>query len=171
MIYSGSLHAKWAGADGFERMAELSDRVESNWTLMSHCRINLEPGNETSSLPADAYFRKLDTCEAGYAFYDPNHSRNMKYVGLAAGKVLSYLDRDLLLVMNAIPYWQKVIPKHFLGEVIRDSGGGSGLFAALDELLEAKDVARERGRFLQSIRQAAAAGLSQLSNAVDGNPV
>lgn len=163
LVYSGSLHAAWAGMNWVESSAA---RSQSNpaWKLITHNRLSARDGEIDTQHPS-SYLKSLQDYSAGYAYYDGCHSRNIKYVGLSSGKLLSYLFAGLPIVVNEIPYWSNAISRSRLGLTFNPKVEGVDILEErLDAFFEDAALARDgRNHFVSELTAAARSSLGEIS--------
>ena len=139
-------------------------RSNTAWKLITHNRLSAMDG-ETDTQHPSAYLKSLQNYSAGYAHYDDCYSRNIKYVGLSSGKLLSYLFAGLPIVVNEIPYWSKVISRLRLGLTFNPKVEDFNMLEErLDAFFEDGISSRDRrGRFVSELIAAARSSLEEVS--------
>jgi hypothetical protein len=91
--------------------------------------------SESSTDMVDDMSRLLSGVDVGLAFYNPDYAsrqtgKNLKYLGLAAGKIGVYLRYGVPVVMNSIGMYSNLAMKYGFGLTISDC---SGLSSALSK--------------------------------------
>lgn len=87
----------------------------------------------TSPLKYSELTKLISSASVGLAFYDPDHSDNIKYVGKSSGKMTHYLFNGVPLICNSLPYWQESLKKYKSGECVDDV---DKLYASVLEIID-----------------------------------
>lgn len=160
-LYIGGVTYKWAGID---ELIEHSDKWPDNWVLVLHQRYSLY-GNEFTNrlsskkkknifispfpnLAFDKLHILLNAADLGLSFYIPQFQghgfsdrNNLKYIGMASGKIATYLQHGLPIVINEIGEMSGYVRKHKLGRVVTDFSNLGQILGSIDnaELSTFKD--------------------------------
>jgi hypothetical protein len=145
MLYMGEISCAWAGIfDVLEHTGEWPD----NWNLILHHRYGKSAASDINGLIGSAknvYFSPFQTIanekmedllncvDAGLAFYCPTSGHplsgnNLKYIGLASGKISTYLRHGVPVVTNQLGEISDLIKKYEAGLSVNN---GSQLAEAL----------------------------------------
>ncbi|HCE66584.1 MAG: hypothetical protein A2X82_05845 [Geobacteraceae bacterium GWC2_55_20] len=150
-VYMGEVNAKWAG---FEELFESTDAWDDSWVMILHQRY----GYVLSSIAERIKTRKnvylspypsldlndlhllLDSADLGIACYIPQmHSpcfldcRNLVNIGMASGKIASYLQHGLPILINEIGEMSEYVKRFELGKVFDDFGHIGAILGSLDK--------------------------------------
>ena len=79
----------------------------------------------------------ISSASVGLAFYDPDHSENIKYVGKSSGKMTHYLFNGVPIICNSLPYWEKSLKKYKSGECADDI---NKLYVTMLEIINNQEV-------------------------------
>ncbi|MCG2721195.1 MAG: hypothetical protein L6290_04145, partial [Thermodesulfovibrionales bacterium] len=132
-LYIGAVVLKWAAID---MLLESTTRWSDNWVLVLHHTY----GNASTVLhnkigmknvfaspfprfPLNQMHTVLHAADLGIAFYQPltqgNYTdcKNLKYIGMASGKIASYLQHGLPIMVNEIGEMSTHVRQHRLGIV------------------------------------------------------
>jgi len=136
-LFMGTV-AQWSMADYILESAKL---WSEDWVLVVHSRYGLDQGvrpyyakykcsdNIYFSLEPIADFNQLDSiihsADVGIAFYEPTYQckytgNNIKYLGMASGKIATYLQHGLPIIINEIGRMSEHVREYKLGLVIDD---------------------------------------------------
>ncbi len=148
-IYTGSI-AEWSMLDA---LIDSTGSWPADWALVIHSRFGLNAlyggfaekirGGKNiyfSSEPSDTVSglsRLLQGADAGIAFYEPRFrskydGKNLQHIGLASGKIATYLQHGLPIITNDIEPWRQYVPLYRLGGVVRQMQELPGCLAALE---------------------------------------
>lgn len=141
-LYMGEISAAWSNA---ELLVDAMPAAQ-NWCLVLHHRYGA--GNVVHNpalkrvvegraknvflsplppLPIDQMHHLLGAADVGIAFYTPvNHDStagdNLRYLGMASGKLSTYLQHGLPVIVNEIGEFSTHVREYNLGEVVTESG-------------------------------------------------
>ena len=148
-VYIGEVNAKWAG---FEELFESSASWDDSWVMILHQRygyvlsgiaeriksrknVFLSP---FPSLDLKELHLLLDAADLGIACYLPQmdspsllERRNLLHIGMASGKIASYLQHGLPILINEIGEMSGHVRKYNLGRVIDDFTNTSSILSSL----------------------------------------
>jgi len=132
--------AQWSMADYILESAKL---WSEDWVLVVHSRYGLDqhvrPYYEKYKSSDNIYFslepvadpNQLDcvihSADVGIAFYKPTYQskytgNNIKYLGMSSGKIATYLQHGLPIIINEIGQMSDYVRKYGLGLVVDDNG-------------------------------------------------
>ncbi|MCH7555844.1 MAG: glycosyltransferase [Planctomycetes bacterium] len=138
-LFMGTV-AQWSMA-GY--ILESAKQWSDDWVLVVHNRHGLDQGvrpyyakykcfdNIYFSLEPIADPNQLDcvihSADVGIAFYEPTYQskytgNNIKYLGMASGKIATYLQHGLPIIINEIGQMSDYVRKYGLGLVVDDNG-------------------------------------------------
>ncbi|MHC4213107.1 MAG: glycosyltransferase, partial [Planctomycetota bacterium] len=140
VLYMGTVD-KWSGID---KIAQSAINWPQPWVLVLHNRYGMDN-------PTREYFEKykdsnkiffsndplsdpnqlgtlLHCADAGIAFYTPTYQskytgRNIEHIGMASGKVATYLQHGVPVITNQIGRMSDYIRQYQLGQVVDEPGG------------------------------------------------
>lgn len=126
IIYSGSLFARWSGVSD---LVEEIEKQERNYTVILHSRITVDHTKDKNhryiniqfspeNLSGFDYSELIRSCNIGFAYYDVDFTRNIKFAGLSSGKLLHYLALGKPIIVNRIPTWASLVVSQRIGVVI-----------------------------------------------------
>lgn len=149
-VYIGEVNAKWAG---FEELFDSTALWDDSWVMILHQRY----GYVLSSIAEQIKGKKnvflspfpsmnlkdlhllLDTADIGIACYLPQmdspsflERRNLQHIGMASGKIASYLQHGLPILINEIGEMSDHVRKYNLGRVIDDFNNVGAILSTLD---------------------------------------
>lgn len=136
-LYIGSATAKWGG------IAELLESTRSwddSWVLVLHERSGVIPkgfheyfGTRKNvfyspfpTLPFNKLHQLINAADIGIAFYTPirclgtQTGLNLVHMGMSSGKIATYLQHDLPIVINEVGEMSKHVRNYCLGWVVDD---------------------------------------------------
>jgi glycosyltransferase involved in cell wall biosynthesis len=141
-LFMGSV-AQWSMADYILESAKL---WSEDWVLVVHSRYGLDqhvrPYYEKYKHLDNIYFslepvadpnkmhRIIHSADIGFAFYKPLENNiwagnNIRYLGMASGKIATYLQHGLPIIINEIGQLSDYVRKYGLGLVVDDNGNFS----------------------------------------------
>lgn len=149
-LYIGTATAKWAGV---EELLASTRTWDDSWVLVLHHRYgtimqqfidNFGCGKNVyvspfGTLPFDEMRRLLNAADIGIAFYTPlkgsrtHTGLNLEHIGLASGKIATYLQHDLPILINELGEMSEHVRNYSLGRVVTD-------FPDIGRILERIDV-------------------------------
>lgn len=151
-ILAGSI-TSWSMAD---RLIKSAMSWPDNWVLVLHGRYGVtelsrelfefvERNNSRgniflSSVPANTpgeFSQLMHSVDLGLAFYQPNYGNryegnNLKYIGMASGKIAAYLQHGIPVICNEIGVIAEEIQRHNLGRVVRSPEDVGALLEMVD---------------------------------------
>lgn len=148
-LYMGSVVSKWAMVDDLILNAR---KWDNDWVLVLHNRYNDQDllrlrlrqqhaswvyFTPQSGLPFDAMQPLLQAADLGIALYRPtfadvHEGNNLKYLGLSSGKIATYLQYGVPIVVNDIGEMSEHVDKCRLGIHIRSLDELPARLAAAD---------------------------------------
>jgi ubiquinone/menaquinone biosynthesis C-methylase UbiE len=137
-LYIGEVFTNWAA---FNEVMESSDSWNDQWVLILHQRYAqydraklksiLAKKNKNvfispcPSLPLQQIHLILDAADIGIAFYLPStqsglftEGNNLRYLGMASGKISTYLQHGLPILINDIGEMSRYVDQYQLGAVV-----------------------------------------------------
>lgn len=141
-LFMGTV-APWSMAGGIPESAKL---WSEDWVLVVHSRYGLDrhvrPYYEKYKHLDNIYFslepiadpnkmhKIIHSADIGIAFYEPTYQskytgNNIKYLGMASGKIATYLQHGLPIIINEIGQLSDYVRKYGLGLVVDDNGNFS----------------------------------------------
>ncbi|MGE5411841.1 MAG: glycosyltransferase, partial [Clostridiales bacterium] len=135
-LYMGSVTSKWAGIN---EIIEEIDNWPDDWVLLLHQRYAQYENNflreispkknifisPYSSLPFDNIGELLNSVDLGLGIYIPQKSsifegNNLKYIGMASGKIMTYLQYGLPILINELGEMSVHTRQNQLGTVVEN---------------------------------------------------
>ena len=137
-IYIGEVNAKWTG---FEELFASTGSWDDSWVMVLHQRYGYILSNIAEqikgrenvylspfpSLDLKDMHLLLDAVDIGIACYVPQmdspsllERRNLQHIGMASGKIATYLQHGLPILINEIGEMSEYVRKYNLGKVIDD---------------------------------------------------
>ena len=134
-LYIGSVK-NWSMID---ELLELGNRIPQNWHLIIHNRYGLEELAPYYSKQIEVYnnihlstipfttFKDMEaaffSANVGLAFYKPiqgdiSANKNLEYIGMSSGKIATYLQHGLPIIINNIQPMAQFVTKYNLGQSI-----------------------------------------------------
>jgi len=165
-LYIGSSTAKWGGA---AELLESTRTWDDSWVLVLHERSGvISKGfhdhfgarnnvyySPFPSLPFNKLHQLINAADIGIAFYTPIRCRgtqtglNLVHLGMSSGKIATYLQHDLPIIINEVGEMSDHVRNHSLGRVISDFSQLSRIMKSIDT--EELHRLRNRGHvFFQS---------------------
>ena len=152
VLYIGGVTSAWSGID---RLIDHADRWPDDWALVLHQRyaqygdafINYirSKGNGRiflspfPNLPFEQLGALLDSADLGISLYVPTFreegfrdGNNLKYIGMASGKIATYLQHGLPILVNEIGEMSDHVRRYGLGCVTGDIADVASLLAQVD---------------------------------------
>ncbi len=149
-LYIGEATAKWAG---FEELLESTATWDDSWVLILHHRYGqmgeaicrqLENNDKVyrspfPSLPYSELSRLLNAADLGVAFYLPQmespilqERNNLRYIGMASGKIATYLQHGLPILVNEIGEMSDYVRQFGLGAVVTNISESGAVLRDVD---------------------------------------
>lgn len=150
-VYIGEVNAKWAG---FEELFKSATSWDDSWVMVLHQRY----GYILSSFAERIKSRKnvflspfpsldlkdlhllLDAADIGVACYLPQmdspsflERRNLLHIGMASGKIATYLQHGLPILINEIGEMSAHVRNFNLGKIIDDFADTGSILGSLDK--------------------------------------
>ena len=148
-LYVGNPTSKWAGVD--ELLAS-TQSWDDSWALVLHHRYgaimqefldNHGCGNNVyispfETLPFNEMDRLINSADIGIALYTPlkdsltHTGLNLEHIGMASGKIATYLQHGLPILINEIGEMSEHVKEYNLGRVIDNFNNIGFVLCSLD---------------------------------------
>ncbi len=149
-IYIGEVNAKWTG---FDELLESTVSWDDSWVMVLHQRYGYVLSSIAErikdcknvflspfpSLDLKDLHLLLNAADIGIACYIPQmdspsllERRNLLHIGMASGKIASYLQHGLPILVNEIGEMSEHVKNYSLGRVIDDFANTGAILKLLD---------------------------------------
>lgn len=148
-LYLGSATAKWGGA---AELLESTRTWDDSWVLVLHERNGVIPRgfhehfgarknvyySPFPSLPFNKLYQLINAADMGLAFYTPircpgtQTGLNLVHLGMSSGKIATYLQHDLPIIINEVGEMSEHVRNHALGRVVEDFSQLSQIMGSID---------------------------------------
>ena len=165
-LYLGSATAKWGG---IVELLESARSWDDSWVLVLHERCGVIPKgfhehfgarrnvfySPFPSLPFNRIQQLINAADIGIALYTPirypgtQTGLNLVHLGMSSGKIATYLQHDLPIIINEVGEMSEHVRNHSLGRVVSDFSQLGKIMGSIDtnELLRLRNSGH---RFFQS---------------------
>ena len=147
-LYMGEISCTWSGIH--EILSHVQDWPE-DWALILHHRYGSDAASELApylneqirkkvffspfpTLKQSEMHRLLNSVDAGLAFYTPTpghplSNKNLKYIGMASGKIATYLQHGVPVITNEIGLVCDYLKSYQAGAVVKEANELPALLA------------------------------------------
>jgi hypothetical protein len=148
-LYMGSATSKWSG---IEELLNSTQTWDDSWVLVLHERSGLIPNGFSehfgvrknvfySPFPTLAFneiHQLINAADVGIAFYTPirgyrtQTGLNLVHLGMSSGKIATYLQHDLPIIINEVGEMSEHVRNHTLGWAVDDLSQLNKIMMSID---------------------------------------